>query len=134
MFFDCGDADFELEAFVGLALLEFGEFGVETVDVVFGRHLAFDIGDVVGDRGEAALDGREDAVERRLGLLDGFFFACICGSIAYRLAGALEAISRSMKIGKERANFGSGEGFRDHADWMRGASRISTGEAGRARG
>jgi hypothetical protein len=41
----------------------------EVRDVVFGRHLAFDIGDVFGDRGEAALDGREDAVERRLGLL-----------------------------------------------------------------
>jgi opacity protein-like surface antigen len=38
-------------------------------DVVFGRHLAFDVGDVIGDRGEAALDGREDAVERRLALL-----------------------------------------------------------------
>ena len=33
----------------------------EVRDVVFCRHLAFDIGDVVGDRGEAALDGREDA-------------------------------------------------------------------------
>jgi hypothetical protein len=93
MFFDCGDADFELKAFVDFVLLELGKLGIETFDVVFGRylsakigdvvfgrHLAFDIGDVFGDRGEtalhlsfkiseAALDGREDAVERRLGLL-----------------------------------------------------------------
>jgi hypothetical protein len=86
--FDCGDADFELEAFVDFVLLELGQLGVEAIDVVFGchlsakirdvvfsRHLAFDIGDIVGDRGEtalhlsfkiseAALDGREDAVLR----------------------------------------------------------------------
>jgi hypothetical protein len=82
------DADFELEPFVDLALLKLAEPRVEAIDVVFGRHLfakigdfvfgrhlAFDIGDIVGDRGEAALylslgpDGREDAVEHRLGFL-----------------------------------------------------------------
>jgi hypothetical protein len=29
--FDCGDADFELEAFVDFVLFEFGELGVETI-------------------------------------------------------------------------------------------------------
>jgi hypothetical protein len=37
-------------------------------------------------------------------------------------------ISGSMKIGKESADFGSGEAFEDHADWMMRASRISVGE------
>jgi hypothetical protein len=68
MFFNRGDADFELEAFVDFALLELGQLGVKAVDVVFGchlsakirdvvlgRHLAFDIGDVVGDGGETAV-------------------------------------------------------------------------------
>ena len=34
----------------------------------------------------------------------------------------------SGKSEGERTNFGSGEAFKDHADWMRRASRISTGE------
>jgi hypothetical protein len=62
MLFDRSHADFELEAFVDLALLELGQLGVQALDVVFGRHLsanicdvvfgrylAFDIGDIVGD-------------------------------------------------------------------------------------
>jgi hypothetical protein len=86
VFFDRGDADFKLEAFVEIGrevflddseiarvvtenLRVIGERGFHVRDVVFGRHLAFDVGDVIGARGEAALDGREDAVERRLALL-----------------------------------------------------------------
>jgi hypothetical protein len=42
VFFDCGDADFELLAFVDFVLLELGQLGVETVDVVFGRHVLDD--------------------------------------------------------------------------------------------
>ena len=62
------------------------QLSAEVRDVVLGRHLAFDIGDVVGDCGEAAihlsfkigeaaLDGRKDAVEGCLALLFGFFAA-----------------------------------------------------------
>jgi hypothetical protein len=82
MLFDCGDADFKLEAFVEIGrevflddgeiarvvienLCVIGERGFHVGDVVLGRHLAFDIGDVIGDSGETALDGREDAWMRR---------------------------------------------------------------------
>ena len=45
------------------------QLSAEIRDVVLRRHLAFDIGDVVGDRGEAALHGQEDYVERCLAFL-----------------------------------------------------------------
>jgi hypothetical protein len=48
-------------------------------------------------------------------------------SVAFRIRlreGRLWRISRSMKIGKESADFGSGEAFEDHADWMMRASRM----------
>jgi hypothetical protein len=35
-------------------------------EIVLGGHLAFDMGDVVGDCREAELDGREDGIERCL--------------------------------------------------------------------
>jgi hypothetical protein len=99
MLFDGGNADFELEAFVDLAFLELGQLGVEAIDftseVGFDAvdlcveffHAAVGASDVVGDRGEAliylsfeiceaALDGREDAVERRLALLGRLLFGC----------------------------------------------------------
>jgi hypothetical protein len=37
-----------------------GERGFHVCEVVFGRHFVFEFGDVVGDRGEAALHGREE--------------------------------------------------------------------------
>jgi hypothetical protein len=40
----------------------------------------------------------------------------------------------SRKSGEERTNFGFAEAFKDHADWMRRASRISTGERPAGRG
>ena len=64
------------------------QLSAEVRDVVFSRHLAFDIGDITGDRGEAALDGREDAVERSLALLSSGSLQPYAGSIAYRSAGA----------------------------------------------
>jgi hypothetical protein len=67
--FDRGDADCELEAFVEIGshvILDDGESArvvIENLRVIGER--GFDL----GNRGEAALDGREDAVESRLGLL-----------------------------------------------------------------
>jgi hypothetical protein len=102
-----------------------GERGFHVRDVVLGRHLAFDIGDVVGDRGEAAvhltfeiseaaLDGREDAVERRLALLGRLL---LCGHIrrVYYIgrlgtSGPTVWMSSSMKIV---------EGA--HGNWKRGS-------------
>ncbi len=44
-----------------------GEFFMhDRTHVGFCRHRGFDIGDVAGDSGKAALDGREDAFKRRL--------------------------------------------------------------------
>jgi hypothetical protein len=48
--FDCGDADFKLEAFVDLALLELAELGIEAFDIVFGCHLSANIRNVVFGR------------------------------------------------------------------------------------
>ena len=103
--FDCGDADCELEALVEIGshvILDDGEVGRVVIknlrvigerrfhvrDVVFGRHLAFDFGDVVGDRGEAALHGREDSVERCLALLCSSSSRPYMGSISRWSAGA----------------------------------------------
>jgi hypothetical protein len=44
MFFDCGDADFKLEAFVDFVLLELGQLGVETIN--FSRKLGLDAVDL----------------------------------------------------------------------------------------
>ena len=50
----------------------------------------------------------------------------------HECADGLDVTAR--KSWKERTNFGSGEAFEDHADWMRRASRISTGERPAGRG
>jgi hypothetical protein len=56
------------------------------------------------------------------------------GSISYRLAGAREGYHAARKSWEERTCFGSGEAFKDHANWLRRASRISTGERPAGRG
>jgi hypothetical protein len=58
---------------------------------------------------------------------------CITGGVT-RHEGSLWRISHSTKIGKREGEFWKRDGFRDHADWMRRASRISTGERRAERG
>jgi hypothetical protein len=109
--FDCGNAiegviDFFLEAGDILDLfseiveipsnrfkfaLNTCQLPTEVRDVVLRRHLAFDIGDVVGDRGEAALHGREDGVERCL----AFPGRVLCGH--------MRGVYHGGRLGHERA-------------------------------
>jgi hypothetical protein len=71
MLFDCGDADFELKAFVDFLLFELREFGVEAIDVVFGCHLSAKIRDVI--LGRRVLD---DMREHLANFLEGGFLCC----------------------------------------------------------
>jgi hypothetical protein len=57
VFFDHGDADFELLAFVDFVLLELGELGVEAIDGRRGKRTE------IGSAAHGEEDGEEDNAE-----------------------------------------------------------------------
>jgi hypothetical protein len=122
VFFNCGDADFELLAFVEIGrhvILDDGEIArvvIENLRVIGERgfhvgNIIFDGDDVFCHRGEAAVhlsfeiseaafDGREDAVERCLTLLVRVLCGHMRGSIPRRSAGVREGYHAARKSEK----------------------------------